>query len=72
MDAISITKRYFTSRSSVAARMNGGATVLRHTPGVISGLTQVNVQIPAGLVPISVQFGSVSTQPNVSIAVSGK
>jgi uncharacterized protein (TIGR03437 family) len=44
--------------------------------GVIPGLTQVNVQIPAGLaaglVPVSIQFGGVSTQPGVTVAVSGK
>jgi uncharacterized protein (TIGR03437 family) len=44
-------------------------------PG-LAGVTQVNVQIPSGLtagaVPVSVQVGSVSTQPGVTIAVSGK
>jgi uncharacterized protein (TIGR03437 family) len=45
-------------------------------PGVVPGLTQVNVQIPsglaAGLVPLAVAFGGVSTQPGVTLAVSGK
>ena len=45
-------------------------------PGVIPGLTQINVQIPsgltAGLVPVTAQFAGVSSQPNVTIAVSGK
>jgi uncharacterized protein (TIGR03437 family) len=44
-------------------------------PGQIAGLTQINVPIPkglpAGLVPISVTVGGVSTQPGVTIAVSG-
>jgi uncharacterized protein (TIGR03437 family) len=52
------------------AQYAGGA------PGAVAGLTQVNVQIPSGLtagaVPVSVQVGSVSTQPGVTIAVSGK
>jgi uncharacterized protein (TIGR03437 family) len=45
-------------------------------PGVVPGLTQINVQIPPGLtagqVPLSIQFGGVSAQPGVTIAVSGK
>jgi uncharacterized protein (TIGR03437 family) len=45
-------------------------------PGIVAGLTQVDVQIPSGLtagaVPVSVQVGGVSTQPGVTIAVSGK
>jgi uncharacterized protein (TIGR03437 family) len=45
-------------------------------PGSVAGLTQVNVQIPSGLpagaAAVSVQVGSVSTQPGVTIAVSGK
>jgi uncharacterized protein (TIGR03437 family) len=45
-------------------------------PGVVPGLTQINVQIPtglaAGLAPLAVQFGGVSTQPGVTLAVSGK
>ena len=44
-------------------------------PGVIPGLTQINVPIPsglpAGLVPVSVQVGGVNTQSGVTIAVSG-
>jgi uncharacterized protein (TIGR03437 family) len=44
-------------------------------PGQIAGLTQINVPIPTGLpaslVPISVTVGGVSTQPGVTIAVSG-
>jgi len=58
----------------------GGKTVTPSyaggAPGSVAGLTQVNVQIPSGLaagaVPVSVQVGSVSTQPGVTIAVSGK
>ena len=45
-------------------------------PGIVAGLTQVNVQIPSGLaagaVAVSVQVGNVATQPGVTIAVSGK
>jgi len=44
-------------------------------PGQIAGLTQINVPIPKGLpagpVPISVTVGGVTTQPGVTIAVSG-
>jgi uncharacterized protein (TIGR03437 family) len=44
-------------------------------PGEIPGLTQVNVPIPtglpAGLVPISVTVGGVTSQPGVTVAVSG-
>ena len=44
-------------------------------PGVIPGLTQINLQIPtgltAGLVPVTVKFGGVSAQSGVTIAVSG-
>ncbi len=44
-------------------------------PGQIAGLTQINVQIPAGLtaglVPVSVKIGGVIAQPGVTIAVSG-
>src|SRR5271157_293376 len=58
----------------------GGKTVTPSfaggAPGSVAGLTQVNVQIPSGLaagaVPVSVQVGSVATQPGVTIAVSGK
>jgi uncharacterized protein (TIGR03437 family) len=58
----------------------GGKTVTPSfaggAPGIVAGLTQVNVQIPSGLtagsVPVSVQVGSVSTQPGVTIVVSGK
>ena len=57
----------------------GGTTVVPQycggVPGEIPGLTQINVPIPtgltAGLVPISVTVGGVSTQPGVTIAVSG-
>jgi uncharacterized protein (TIGR03437 family) len=55
---------------TLTAAFAGGA------PGIVAGLTQVNVQIPSGLtagaVPVSVQVGGVSTQPGVTIAVSGK
>jgi uncharacterized protein (TIGR03437 family) len=44
-------------------------------PGVIPGLTQINLPIPAGLtaglVPVTVKFGGVSAQSGVTIAVSG-
>jgi uncharacterized protein (TIGR03437 family) len=58
----------------------GGKSVIPQycggVPGVVPGLTQINVQVPsglaAGLVPLTVQFGSVSAQPGVTLAVSGK
>ncbi|MBZ5619228.1 MAG: hypothetical protein LAQ69_10975 [Acidobacteriia bacterium] len=44
-------------------------------PGVVAGVTQVNVVVPAGLaagaVPVVVQVGTTSTQSGVTIAVSG-
>ena len=55
---------------NVTVQYAGGA------PGSVAGLTQVNLLIPsgltAGLVPVVVQVGSVSTQPGITIAVSGK
>jgi uncharacterized protein (TIGR03437 family) len=55
---------------SVTPSYAGGA------PGIVAGLTQVNVQIPSGLpageVPITVQVGGVPAQAGVTIAVSGK
>jgi uncharacterized protein (TIGR03437 family) len=42
-------------------------------PGVVSGVLQVNVQIPAntptGDVPISVSVGTSSSQPGVTVSV---
>jgi uncharacterized protein (TIGR03437 family) len=57
----------------------GGATVSPEycggIPGVIPGLTQINLLIPSGLpagqVPLSVKAGGVSTQPGMTLAVSG-
>ena len=57
----------------------GGTTVVPQycggVPGEIPGLTQINIPIPAGLTaglaPVSVTIGGVSTQPGVTIAVSG-
>ncbi len=44
-------------------------------PGQIAGLTQINVLIPSGLtagqVPVSVTIGGVTSQPGVTISVSG-
>ncbi|HUI55721.1 MAG TPA: hypothetical protein VLY04_12165 [Bryobacteraceae bacterium] len=58
----------------------GGKTIVPEYDGgwptVVSGVTQVNIQIPPGLpagaAPVSVQVGGVSTQPGVVIYVSGK
>jgi uncharacterized protein (TIGR03437 family) len=45
-------------------------------PGEVAGLTEVDVIIPsglsAGLTPVTVQFSGVSSQPGVTVAVSGK
>ena len=45
-------------------------------PGTVAGVTQINVQIPAGLAaglaPVTVQIGSVAAQTGVTIGVSGK
>jgi uncharacterized protein (TIGR03437 family) len=43
-------------------------------PGEVAGMMQINVRIPSGIqsgnaVPISVQVGSVSSQPGVTIAL---
>jgi trimeric autotransporter adhesin len=55
---------------SVTPSYAGGA------PGIVAGLIQVNAQIPPGLtagaVPVTMQIGSVSTPPGVTIAVTGK
>ncbi|HEV3200414.1 MAG TPA: hypothetical protein VGZ73_21060 [Bryobacteraceae bacterium] len=44
-------------------------------PGVVAGIMQVNVVVPAGLpagaVPVTVQVGTTSAQSGVTIAVSG-
>jgi len=60
---VTIGGRVFT------AQYAGGA------PGIVAGLTQVNVQIPSGLqagpVTVSVQVGNQSTQSGVTLAVSG-
>ena len=54
---------------SVQPQYAGGA------PGEVAGVMQINVQVPGGIqagsaVPITVQVGSVSSQPGVTIAVS--
>jgi len=57
----------------------GGQTIAPQycggVPGIIPGLTQINIPIPsgltAGLVPVTVQFGGVAAQSGVTIAVSG-
>jgi len=57
----------------------GGKTITPQycggVPGVIPGLTQINIPIPsgltAGLVPVTAQFGGVTAQSGVTIAVSG-
>jgi uncharacterized protein (TIGR03437 family) len=45
-------------------------------PGEVSGMLQINVQIPGGVqagstVPVSVQIGSASSRGGVTIAVGG-
>ena len=44
-------------------------------PGEVAGLMQLNVQVPAGLVPgsaipVAVRVGDSASQPNVTISVS--
>ena len=45
-------------------------------PGLVAGVTQVNVQVPTGIppgaaVPVFVQAGGASSQTGVTIAVGG-
>ncbi len=62
----------------VTATVGGiAATVLYYgsAPGIVSGVMQVNVQIPAGVtpgsaVPIQITVGTTATQTGVTIAVS--
>jgi len=57
----------------------GGKTVTTNyvgaAPQAVAGVMQINAQVPAGLAagnaPVSVQVGGVSSQPGVTIAVSG-
>jgi uncharacterized protein (TIGR03437 family) len=45
-------------------------------PGLVAGVLQLNALVPGGLAagaaPLTVQFGGLFSQPNVSIAVSGQ
>ena len=55
---------------SVTPSYAGGA------PGIVAGVTQINVPIPSGLtagpVPVVVKVGGVATQDGVTIVVSGR
>ena len=62
----------------VTASINGRTATVQYAgsaQGLVAGVVQVNVVVPAGTsagaaVPVSVQVGSNNTQPNVTIAVS--
>jgi uncharacterized protein (TIGR03437 family) len=62
----------------VTASVGGKPATVRYAggaSGLVAGLIQVNVEVPAGVaagsaVPVTVQVGSNSTQPNVTIAIS--
>lgn len=62
----------------VAATIGGKSATVQYqggAQGLVAGVLQVNLQVPAGVaagaaVPVTIQVGSNSTQPNVTIAVS--
>jgi trimeric autotransporter adhesin len=62
----------------VTASVDGKTATVQYAggaQGIIAGVLQVNIQIPAGVtagsaVPIVLQVGTNSTQPNVTVAVS--
>ncbi len=62
----------------VTATIGGQAAVVSYAgtaPGLIAGVTQVNIQIPAGItagaaVPVSVSVGGVQSPAGVTIAIS--
>ncbi len=62
----------------VTATVGGASATVQYAGnalGLVAGVIQVNVVVPAGTaagaaVPVSVQVGTNSTQPNVTIAVS--
>ena len=63
----------------VSVTIGGQSVPLQYAgqaPNAVAGVMQINAQIPSGIqagnaVPVVVQVGSVSTQPGVTIAVSG-
>ena len=64
--------------ASVGVSIGGKATTTNYAgaaPFTIAGVMQINVLVPAGLaagnVALTVQVGGVSTQPGVTLAVSG-
>ncbi len=67
-----------TLASSVTVTIGGKTATTNYTgaaPGAIAGLTQINALVPTGLAAgnaaVTVQVGGVSTQPGVTITVSG-
>ncbi len=62
----------------VAATIGGKSATVQYAgsaQGLVAGVIQVNLQVPSGVsagaaVPVAVQIGSNTTQPNVTIAVS--
>jgi uncharacterized protein (TIGR03437 family) len=71
------TNPYPMSVLKVTAQIGGLPAIVNYagaTPTQVSGLTQVNVQIPAGIqtggaVPVAVQVGGIAAQSGVTIAV---
>jgi uncharacterized protein (TIGR03437 family) len=60
----------------VTATIGGKAATVQYAgaaPGIVAGVTQVNLQVPSGLTPgpqpVVLQVGGISTQGNVTIAV---
>ncbi len=62
---------------AVSATVGGQVAQVQYAggaPGEVAGVMQVNVQIPSGIqtgnaVPVSIQVGTISSQPGVTIAV---
>jgi uncharacterized protein (TIGR03437 family) len=64
---------------SITATIGGQPATVQYagtTPGEVSGIMQIKVQIPSGVtagsaVPVAIEIGGVASQSGVTIAVSG-